>query len=240
MKKIFFTAMLLMSAIYNCMAQADSSAKAKQIVKIEQQLMAAMPGNKTPWLKYLDNKWYIVTEDGRGYNKPNFLKTFAPFQDGFSGKIKIIKPVFTFYDKTAIIHFIADERESVYGQDLHTTYAIADTWYMGDNGWKMIASQIFEVPQLPKPVKLNATILKNYVGTYTLSGKKTAVISQKNDSLYIQKNMGKPEALFPETTTVFFRKSDTRGRTLFVKNKKGDVLMLERRNGNDLIWKRAK
>jgi hypothetical protein len=37
---------------------------------------------------------------------------------------------------------------------------------------------------------------------------------------------------------VFFRKSDARGRKLFVQDETGQMLMLERRNGQDVVWKK--
>ena len=82
--------------------------------------------------------------------------------------------------------------------------------------------------------------LKKYTGTYELTADNMAVISLSNDTLFIQKNKHKPEALFAETSNVFFRKSDARGRKLFVTDDSGTMLMLERRNGQDLVWKKVK
>jgi len=82
--------------------------------------------------------------------------------------------------------------------------------------------------------------LKQYAGHYQLADSNTCVISLKNDTLFIMKKTGGPVALFAETENIFFRRADTRGRKIFVKNEKGDMLMLERRNGNDLSWKRIK
>ena len=46
--------------------------------------------------------------------------------------------------------------------------------------------------------------------------------------------------MFAETENVFFRKKDTRGRKIFVKDENQIMLMNERRNGQDVVWKRIK
>ena len=229
---------LLLSVGRHADGQTDSAQKARQLLRIEQELMDALPGDSSLWSRYLDDRWYIITEDGSGYHKQDFLKSFAPFSKGFSGHINVARPVVTFFDKMAIVHFVADEYEIVWGQQLHTSYAVADTFYPTDSSWKMIGSQIFEIPQLPPAIKISASTLKRYTGNYELTAGKIAHVSLKNDSLFIQKNAGKTESLFAETNAVFFLKSDSRGRKIFTLNEKGEPVMLERRNGNDLVWKR--
>ena len=239
MRKIIVTGVVTLIFAYHSFAQKDSAVKAKQVIKLEQALMDALPGDTALWSKYLDPQWYIVTEDGSGFNKSEFLKGFGPFPKGYSGSIKVINPVLTFHDKIAVIHYVADEHEVVFGQQLHTTYGTVNTYYKTDTSWMMIGSQVFEIPQLPVALKIPQQVLQQYVGTYTLSDR-TAVVTVSNDTLYIQKGNAAPEVLLAETANIFFRKSDTRGRKIFIKNDKGEVLMLERRNGNDLAWKRTK
>ncbi|HMH24146.1 MAG TPA: DUF4440 domain-containing protein [Puia sp.] len=224
-----------------CLAQTDSATKAKQILRIEQSLADAIaPGDTSIWNKYLDPKCYTITEDGTGYFKKEFLATFGPLPKGFSGYIKVTHPVFSFIGNTAVIHYVADEYEQVFGQKLHTTYGIANTWVQNGGSWKMIGSQVFEIPQLPPAIKATTQILRSYTGSYQMNDNNTCTISLINDTLFLQKKTGSPVALFAETENVFFRQADTRGRKIFVKNDTGEMLMLERRNGNDLVWKRIK
>ncbi len=56
--------------------------------------------------------------------------------------------------------------------------------------------------------------------------------------MFIQKNKKSVQALFDDTNNVFFTKIDTRGRKLFVKDATGALLMRERRNGQDVVWRR--
>jgi hypothetical protein len=234
---LYFVTLAIVQAVHG---QQDSVAKSLQLIKIEQELMNALPGDTVAWSKYLDKEWYVITEDGTGHHKNDFLKSFGPFPKGFSGGIKVTEPVLTFHDKIAVIHYVADEYEEVYGQKLHTTYATVNTYYQTPGSWKMIGSQVFEIPRLPMAVKVSLSLLTSYIGIYRLTDSTMARVYLQHDTLYIQKNKGRAEVLLPETRNVFFRKTDTRGRKIFVVNDQGQGLMLERRNGNDLVWKRAK
>lgn len=226
-------------------AQEDSAAKARQIIRLEQRLADALPGDSAVWRPCLDPSWYVTTEDGTGFTKEAFLGTFAPFGKGFSGNIQVTKPVLAFHDNFAVIHYVADEHETVFGQQLHTTYGTVDTWYKKDTGWVMLSMLSFEIPQLPAAIRVGRGILEQYVGTYRMSAERVTVVSLLHDTLFIQKGKNvaealqkAAEALLPETENVFFRLSDTRGRKLFGKSEDGQMVMRERRNGQDLVWKR--
>jgi hypothetical protein len=229
---------MLLFAFEYTHAQNDSTAKARQLIKMEQELTDALPADSIVWEKYLDPHWYITTEDGSGMTCRQYMATFGPFPKGITGNIKVTNPVFSFHDNIAVIHYVADEYETAYGQQLHTTYAIIDTWYKTGTTWKMLSMQSFEIPALPPAIKVDSAILRQYTGTYQLTGNNTVVVGLKNDTLYIQRGKGPPQALLPETSNVFFRKADTRGRRVFVKDKTGQMLMLARRNGQDLVWTR--
>jgi hypothetical protein len=221
-------------------AQTDSAAMAGQIIKLEQQLADALPGDSVTWKKYLDPSWHIVDEDGNSSTKKEFLAAFGAFPKGVSGKVKVTRPVMMFHDNMAVIQYTADEHEIFFGQNLHTTYGTMDTWYKTDTGWMMLAMENFEIPAWPPAIKVDTQILQQYTGTYQLTNDIKAVVSLKGDTLYLQKNKRKAEPLFAETTNFFFHKSEARGRKIFVKDEAGNMLMRERRNGQDVVWKRVK
>ncbi len=236
--RFFLITTLFLGTSAICQAQEDSAAKASQIIKIEQRLADALPGDSAMWNKYLDPYWFVTEEDGSGQFKAAFLADFKPFSKGISGNIKVTHPVFIFHENFAVIHYVADEHETVYGQLLHTTYGTVDTWYKTDTSWIMLSMLSFEIPAWPPAIAVDPHFLNSYTGTYQLTEGHLAVISLSHDTLYISKNKSKPEALFAETDNIFFRKSDARGRKLFTKNASGQMLMLERRNGQDLVWEK--
>jgi len=238
--KFLITAFLLLGFVHFSYGQSDSATKARQIIKLEQLLADALPGDSATWSKYLDPQWHIVDEDGNGTFRKEFLAGFKPFPKTVSGKVTVTKPVLAFHGDVAVIQYTADEYETAYGQKLHTTYGTMDVWYKTDTSWRMLSMEDFEIPAWPPAIKVAPALLQTYTGTYRLDEDNIAVVSLQHDTLYIQKNKRKPEALFAETVNVFFRRSEARGRKFFVKDDNGKPVMRERRNGQDLVWKKIK
>ncbi len=166
----------------------DSSTNSTAIIRIEQSLMDAIAfGDTTLWSKYLDKDFFIVTEDGTRFIKKSFLESFQPLPKGFTGNIKIVQPKVIFHDNIAVIAYVADENEWVYGQHLHTTYGTLNTYYKNDTSWTMLASEIYEIPQLPPPIKAPAATLKQYCGKYQMNNTISCTVSYERDTLFIQK-----------------------------------------------------
>ena len=172
------------------------------------------------------------------YDRKAFLADFHPFPEGFSGQIQVTKPKTVFHDKTAVLYYVADEFESIFGQTLHTTYSVMKTYVRNDTSWAMISFQIFEIPQLPQAIHVPVSELQRYTGLYRLSENDTCAVTVENDTLYMQKSGRSRTALLAETESVFFRVADTRGRKFFMTDEKGAMFLRERRNGQDLIWTR--
>jgi Domain of unknown function (DUF4440) len=220
---------------------ADSTRFAKQLLTIEHQLMDDIPtGVSKHWDKYLHKDFFIVTEDGSMFDKPAFLRTCNPLPKGYSGYINVTNPKVVFYGNTAIVNYISDEYENVFDSKIHTLYSSMNTYIKNDTSWLMISSQVFEIPLLPPAIQLPVNVLKQYTGIYQLADSVTCTISILNDTLFYQRAGRTKVALLPETQNIFFRLPDTRGRKLFALDDKGVMLMRERRNGQDVVWKRIK
>ncbi len=235
------TILLLNTAAFAQISTADSVTFARQLVQMEQQFMDDIGTGVTEhYEKYMHPGCFIITEDGSMLDKRAFLADFHPLPKGISGYIKIIKPKTVFYGSTAVIQYVSDEYENVYGNKLHTMYSTMNTYIRTDTLWQMISSVIFEIPLLPPAVKVPAAVLKKYTGTYQLGDSSTCNILLENDSLFYQRAGRAKTVLLAETENIFFRSVDTRGRKLFVTDEKGTMLMRERRNGQDVVWKRIK
>lgn len=216
----------------------DQAAKTREILKIEQSLQDAVAiGDKALWAKYLAPDYLIVNEDGSRDNRASFLEKLHPLPKGFSGHINVINPHITFRGNIAIVNFVADEFETAYNQNLHTTYGIMDTYEQTKAGWRISNCLVFEIPQLPpNPVHVDKAILQQYCGTYYILPGVSYTVLLKGDKLFGQMKGRDKEELLPETNTVFFRRSDTRGRRIFYKAENGVWKMAARRNGQDLVW----
>lgn len=240
MKAILIQAMFI-AALTSLKAQPakdDNSTKTREILKIEQSLQDAVAvGDKALWAKYLAPDYLIVNEDGSRDNRASFLEKLHPLPKGFSGHINVINQHITFRGNIAIVNFVADEYETAYNQNLHTTYGIMDTYEQTKTGWQITNCLVFEIPQLPpNPVHVDKAILQQYCGTYYILPDVSYTVSLKGDKLFGQMKGRDKEELLPETNSVFFRKSDTRGRRIFYKAENGVLKMAARRNGQDLVW----
>jgi hypothetical protein len=102
----------------------------------------------------------------------------------------------------------------------------------------MVAMQLFEIPKNPPPVHLPESVLARYIGTYALSGDQKCTITVVGERLYAEKTGREKEELLAETEDIFFRKNDGRVRVIFIKDSKTAYHLIERRAGEDLVWKR--
>jgi hypothetical protein len=79
----------------------------------------------------------------------------------------------------------------------------------------------------------------DFIGTYELAPGQTRVVSAEGENLFVERK-GKKEQLFPETSDLFFRKG-VEGRILFRYDAHGKVdSLIDRRNNEDVIWRKTK
>lgn len=238
---LLYSGFFIVAKVHGQPSTADSIRWSQQLLAIEQRMMDAIPtGDTAVWSPYLHPAFFVVTEDGSRMQRQEFLAGFRPLPKGYNGYIKVTQPKVVFHGGMAVVNYVSDEYENVFQSRLHTQYNSMNTYLKADTAWQLVSSQVFEIPLLPPVIKLPPALLREYAGTYALSDTVTVQISVEKDSLFYQRK-GRPKtALLAETSNVFFRSTDARGRKLFVKNDKGTMLMLERRNGQDVVWQRVK
>ena len=220
---------------------ADSAKYTRQLVNIEQSCMNDLGiGSAKNFTAYMHRDCFLVNEDGEMLTKQAFVSQIRPLPKGYSCHINVTGVKTVFYDKAAVINYVADEFEEVFDNKLHTKYSVMNTYVKKDTSWQMISGQIFEIPLLPPSITLPKSLLQQYTGTYRLSDSVTCTISLRNNTLFYQRIGRVKAALLPETENIFFRAADARGRKLFVKNDKGAMIMRERRNGQDVVWEKIK
>lgn len=247
MKPAFFKLMLtlqLLVSVLQTNAQAlkvDTAKIRNEILGIEQKLMDDLAvGDTTFWSMHLADNFFIVTEDGTRMDRKEFIADMHPLPAGYNGHILVTEPQFAFSENAIVISYVADEYLNLVGQHLHTTYSVINTYINSNGVRKIIASQIFEVPQLPEPISVPANILNNYAGTYKLNDTITCSITVEDNKIFWERKGRSKEELLPETNNVFMRSKDTRGRKIFIPDEKGIMEMRERRNGQDVVWKKIK
>ena len=235
----FFLLLLLATATASA-AQSDSgSITQEELVHRTQQLSDSVAiGDQGPWkLYYADDALYF-DEKGRAMNKTALVADVAPLPHGYSGKISVVKPQSRLLGNTAILAYDLDETEIIFGQKLHARYHGADTWMYRNSRWQIVVTQMMRYYEDPAPGSINPTLLNDYIGTYQLAPGVTLTILRDVDKLYSQRGQRPREPLLPEVADLFFRPG-SEGRRVFHRDASGRVdAMIDRRNNEDVVWKK--
>ena len=219
---------------------ADPSITSEELVRRTQELYdAVVPGNQAPWKKYFADDCIFADEKGRIFDKTKLVADITPMPAGYSGSIRIGQVQSRIIGETAVLSYDLDETETIFGQNLKARYHVTDTW-LGRNGeWQIIASQAHRYYEDPAVGAADPKKFSNFVGTYELGPGQIRAITADGAKLFVERK-GKKERLFPETSDLFFRK-DVEGRILFRADATGRIdALIDRRNNEDVIWRKTK
>jgi len=214
----------------------------KELVRIAQELYDAIPvGDKRPWEKYVaddviytDENWHILT-------KKDLLDGLSPLPKGYSGSIRIANVQSRISGDSAVLSYRALEEEYVFGQKLSPIYLVTDTYFKRNDRWQMIASHVIVLPSERKPIALSPETYKSIAGQYELTPGVTYSITVEGGKLMGQRSGRDKEELLPSDQSTFFRRGTIRGEKVFVRDANSRVIeMLDRRENNDLSWKKIK
>jgi hypothetical protein len=200
---------------------------------------AFAPGDRAPWRQYLAEDVMFFDEQGHDFDKQAMLASLNPLPTGYSGSIHIEHAKVRFAPNVAILSYDADETETVFGTVLHARYHATDTWLYRDRIWQIAASQTLRYYEDPATGAVNAALLNDYVGTYELAPGNQMVVTREGDKLFAKRGAGKAIELLPESPDMFFR-AGVEGRRLFHRDASGKVdMLIDRRNNEDLLWKKV-
>jgi Domain of unknown function (DUF4440)/Domain of unknown function (DUF3471) len=212
-----------------------------ELVRRTQELFDAVaPGNKVPFQKYFADDVIFSDEKGRTMDKAALVKDIEPLPTGYSGTIKVVKPQNRIVGNTAILSYDLDETETIYGQNMKARYHETDTWMNRAGKWQIIATQVHRYYEDPSPGQADTRKYGSYAGTYELASGITITVTTDGGHLYAQRSGRPKDELIPEATDIFFRKG-VEGRRLFHYAADGKVdTLIDRRNNEDIIWKKTK
>ena len=220
-------------------AERDAAITEAELVRRTQELYdAVVPGNQAPWKKYFAEDSIFADEKGRTMDKTKLVADITPMPAGYSGAIKIEQMQSRIYNNVAILSYDANEKETIFGQELSARYHVMDTWLRRDGNWQIIASQAHRYYEDPAVGKTDSKKFPDFIGAYELALGQTRTIIVEGDSLFIERS-GKKDQLFPEASELFFRKG-IEGRILFRYDKNGKVdALIDRRNNEDVVWRKV-
>jgi hypothetical protein len=229
----------LLVCISVCPAADTASITQAELVRRAQELFDAVAqGNQTPWKRYVANDAMFFDEKGRAMDKHALLDDLKPLPVGYSGSIRVVRAASRFATNVAVMSYDLDETETVFGRELHARYHTTDTWLYRNQLWQIVASQTLHYYEDPAAGTVSQSLLNDYVGRYELAPKNVVTITRRGNDLYAQRGAGEPYKLLPESPDLFFRPG-VEGRRLFHRDVSGHVdRMIDRRNNEDLLWKK--
>lgn len=220
----------------------SDAASEKELVAIAQELFDAVAvGNKAPWEKYLADDMIYTDENWQILTKKDLVDNLQPLPKGYSGTIRMANIQSRINGDAAVLSYRVLEEETVFGQKLTPTYLETDTYFKRDGRWQLIASHVIVMPSERKTMSLRPEKYDSILGQYELTPGVNYTISREDGKLIGQRTGRTKEELLPADENTFFRKGSIRGEKVFVRDQEGRVTqMLDRRENNDLIWKRVK
>jgi hypothetical protein len=233
----------LLPAYADAAAQNSRDAIIEQLKRATQELLDAIaPGETAVWQKYLAEGCLYADEEGNVKTKEDLLKELKPLPKGYVGSIKMGEPKVFVQDGVIVLTHRDREELELYGQKLITWFHSTDTWTrLQDGQWKLAAVQVMAIPNERKPIEVGPKELEAYVGQYRLAPDVIYTVTRESDKLIGQRAGRAKEELLPLCADTFYRKGVWRGEKVFERDAKGKVVrMLDRRENNDLVWRRVK
>jgi hypothetical protein len=237
---ISMTAVAVITTVIHMSAQAEETITQEELVRRTQELYdAIVPGNQELWKKYYAEDCIFADEKGRQLDKAKLIADITPLPKGYSGVIKVVRPVSKVIGDTAILSYDCDETETIFGQHLTARYHATDTWLRRNGVWQIVASQAMRYYEDPAVGRSDPARFAEFSGTYELAEGQTRKVFTENGNLFVERK-GKREQLYPESPDIFFRKG-VEGRILFRTGSDAKVdALIDRRNNEDVIWQKKK
>jgi len=227
----------------NGLARNDAAnATVEQLKRATQELLDAVAhGDVAVWQRYLAEGCIYTDEEGNVKTKQDLLKELKPLPKGYLGSIKMGEPKVVAQENVIVLSHRDREELELYGQKLVTYFHSTDTWAKSQDGqWRLIAVQVMAIPNERKPIAVSRKKLDEYVGQYLLAPDVIYTITREGDKLFGQRTGRAKEELLPLCADTFYRKGVWRGEKVFERDDEGRVIrMLDRRENNDLVWKKA-
>jgi hypothetical protein len=236
-----FATSVAVAAMAACTSARHDPITQEELVRNTQEMFDSVAaGDPGPWKKHFADDSMYFDEKGRSMDKTALVNDITPLPRGYSGGIKLVNAKSHIEGDSAILSYDLNETETIFGQNMTARYHGTDTWLYRNGKWQIVAGQMLRYYEDPAPGKVDTKTNAGYVGTYELAPEITQVVSLDGADLYAQRTGRAKVQLVPEATDIFFRKG-TEGRYLFRRDDHGKVdAMIDRRNNEDVVWKRVK
>ncbi len=219
----------------------EASASRAWFQTTEQTLMNAVAvGDHAPWDATLDDRCVLTTEEGEILTKAEFLKALRPLPAGLAGGIEVKDLTVEEFEDVAVVRFLADEWETVFGQRLTTKYRMTDTFRRVNGAWKMIASHASVVTADPPAQPVSTADWPGLVGAYQIKPDGwTFYVELRDGQLVGGRDPNDLKRMIPLTPLAFVREGSL-GEWLFVMGAdKKATAIVNFRKFEPLVWTRV-
>jgi len=208
---------------------------------LEQSLMDAVGvGDKRVWDRVLDDSCVVTSEEGQVSSKAEILNGLQPLPPGLSGGIAVRDLTVQPFSDFAVVRYVADEWEQVFGQRLTTKYRTTDTFRRAGARWKLVASHTAVVTADPPAQTVDGSRWSDLAGTYQLRPDGwTFHVELRDGTLYGGRDPAKLRPFVPITPLAFVL-SGSLGEWLFVPDRDGHISrIVDLRKFEPLVWSRV-
>jgi hypothetical protein len=208
--------------------------------RTEQSLMDAIAtGERSVWERVLDPTCVLTTEEGQVMTRAQFLEELRPLPKGLTGGITVKELTVQEFPGFAIVRYLADEWESVFGQRLATRYRVTDAFRRDGADWKMVASHVAVVTHDPPAQAVSSASWGAFVGTYRLLPDGwTFTVALRDGTLQGGRDPTKLKPFIPLTSDAFVL-SGSLGEWIFVTDGGTASHILNFRKFEPLVWTRV-
>lgn len=225
-------------------AVAAPNAPSAEVVKwfqtTEQALMDSLAsGDKAAWERVMDPACVVTSEEGQVTGRQQFLDEVRPLPEGLAGGIAVQELTVQEFPSFAVVRYLADEWESVFGQRLSVKYRVTNTYRRDGADWKMVASHLAVVTQDPPAQAVSGAGWPALVGSYRLlPAGWTLTVELRDGKLYAGRDPKKLKPLVPLTPDAFVL-SGSLGEWLFVVENDKATRIVNLRKFATLVWTRV-
>jgi len=212
-----------------------------EVLRAQDQALldAIAPGDRKVWERALAADAVYVDENGIVINRSEFLKQLEPLPAGASGSIQITTYEAHISGDMATVVHTDDEQENYHGQMLHARYLTTETWRREAGEWKLHLVHTYAMLEDPPAISLPGETLQQYAGRY-VAGDLIYLIQWDGKQLVGGREAGHMKPLKVEVRDVLFIAGQPRVRKIFQRDEGGNITeFVDRREGRDLVWRRA-
>ena len=206
----------------------------------EQALMDAIaPGDRAVWDRIMDPSCLVTTEEGQVLTKEQFLAELGPLPEGLSGTLAVKELTVQEFPAFALVRYLADESESVFGQRLAVRYRVTNAYRRDGPTWKMVASHLSVVTADPPPQDVSKAGWPALAGQYRLLPNGwTFTVELRDGQLYGGRDPKKLKPLIPLAPDAFVV-SGSLGEWVFVVENGKAARIVNLRKFAVLVWTRV-